>query len=191
MRVIAGTAKGRTLRAPAGRRVRPTADRIKESLFGILGERVTGSRVLDLYAGAGSLAIEALSRGAGEAVIVESWPAAVAAIRANLGATRFTGRARVIRARSEEAVRSVLERGSTFDLIFMDPPYRMSASELEKVFTSLHERDLLTSHSVLVLEGSSKKTPQEFAGFVVKSFRVYGDTSLTFYAKSDVRREGV
>jgi 16S rRNA (guanine(966)-N(2))-methyltransferase RsmD len=183
MRVIAGIAKGRKLKAPAGRKVRPTADRVKEALFDILGERVKGSRVLDLYAGAGGLAIEALSRGASEAVLVESAPAAVAMIKANLEATGFSEKARVIKARSEDAVRLIMEKGLTFDLIFIDPPYKISASALERVFESLNERDLVTSRSLLVLESSSKQPPQEFTGFVVKSFRVYGDTSLTFYAK--------
>ena len=186
MRVIAGIAKGRRLKAPAGRKVRPTADRVKEALFSVLEDRVKGSRVLDLYAGAGGLGIEAISRGAAKAVMVESSPAALAAIAANLGITGFSERARVIKGRAEAAVRSILEKGSSFDLIFMDPPYKISGSELERIFDSLIKRDLVTSRSLLILESSSRKPPQDFAGFVIKSLRVYGDTSLIFYVKKQL-----
>jgi len=186
LRVIAGIAKGRRLKAPAGRKVRPTADRVKEALFSVLEDRVKGSRVLDLYAGAGGLGIEAISRGAAKAVMVESSPAALAAIAANLGITGFSERARVIKGRAEAAVRSILEKGSSFDLIFMDPPYKISGSELERIFDSLIKRDLVTSRSLLILESSSRKPPQDFAGFVIKSLRVYGDTSLIFYVKKQL-----
>lgn len=186
MRVIAGIAKGRRLKAPAGRKVRPTADRVKEALFSVLEDRVKGSRVLDLYAGAGGLGIEAISRGAAKAVMVESSPAALAAIAANLEITGFSERARVIKGRAEAAVRSILEKGSSFDLIFMDPPYKISGSELERIFDSLIKRDLVTSRSLLILESSSRKPPQDFAGFVIKSLRVYGDTSLIFYVKKQL-----
>lgn len=174
------------MKAPAGRKVRPTADRVKEALFSVLEDRVKGSRVLDLYAGAGGLGIEAISRGAAKAVMVESSPAALAAIAANLEITGFSERARVIKGRAEAAVRSILEKGSSFDLIFMDPPYKISGSELERIFDSLIKRDLVTSRSLLILESSSRKPPQDFAGFVIKSLRVYGDTSLIFYVKKQL-----
>lgn len=187
MRVIAGIARGRRLKAPAGRRVRPTADRVKEALFNVLGDRVKGSSVLDLYAGAGGLGIEAISRGAAKVVMVESSPAALGAITANLETTGFSERARVIRGRAEAAVCSVLVKESSFDLIFMDPPYRISGDELERIFDSLIKRGLVTSRSLLILESSSRKSPQDFAGFVMESLRVYGDTSLIFYVKKQLR----
>src|SRR3954452_8003358 len=118
MRVIAGAFRGRTLQAPRGRRTRPTADRVREAVFSMLGP-VDGLRVLDLFAGSGALAIEALSRGAAEAILVERDPRALAAISRNVEAT---GAAAAVRRRDALAwLRAYRE--APFDLVFVDPPY--------------------------------------------------------------------
>ncbi|HEX2063612.1 MAG TPA: 16S rRNA (guanine(966)-N(2))-methyltransferase RsmD [Acidimicrobiales bacterium] len=121
MRVVAGSARGRRLRAPVGRSTRPTSDRVREAVFNMLASRdaVDGATVLDLFAGTGAMGIEALSRGASAATFVESDGAAVEAIRANLALTGLGGGARVVRA---DAL-LWLEGGGAFDLAFVDPPY--------------------------------------------------------------------
>jgi 16S rRNA (guanine966-N2)-methyltransferase len=124
MRVIAGRWGGRRLQAPAGAATRPTADRVREALFSILGEHVAGARVLDLFAGSGALGIEALSRGAAEATFVDSAPAAVNAVRANLQA--LGGQADVRRADARVFLRGASRAGRHYDLVFLDPPYRLA-----------------------------------------------------------------
>ena len=131
MRVIAGSAKGRRLFAPKGTETRPTSDRVKESLFNILGERVIGGAVLDLYAGSGALGIEALSRGAARAVFVDAEKAAIETIRRNVEGAGFSDRATIRRASAKTALRDLTADGERFDLIFLDPPYRIEAAQLE------------------------------------------------------------
>ena len=123
MRVVAGVAGGRRLQAPAGRRVRPTSERVREALFNALGsmDSIAGAAVLDLFAGTGALGIEALSRGATTATFVDADPRAIAAIKANLQATGMAERATVVHA---DVVRFLTERPPTgVDIAFADPPY--------------------------------------------------------------------
>jgi 16S rRNA (guanine966-N2)-methyltransferase len=123
MRVVAGLAGGRRLQAPAGRKVRPTSERVREALFNALGsmDALGGATVLDLFAGTGALGIEALSRGANAATFVDADPRAVAAIKANLQATGMAERARVVQA---DVVRFLTERApQNVDIAFADPPY--------------------------------------------------------------------
>jgi 16S rRNA (guanine(966)-N(2))-methyltransferase RsmD len=138
MRVIAGQWGGRRLQAPAGAATRPTSDRVREALFSILGERVAGARVLDLFAGSGALGIEALSRGAAEATFVDSSPAAVKAVRANLEA--LGADAEVRRAEARVFLRSASGAGRHYDLVFLDPPYRLAerlGRELSKALAAV------------------------------------------------------
>jgi 16S rRNA (guanine966-N2)-methyltransferase len=122
MRVVAGAARGRPLQAPPGRATRPTGDRVREAIFNALGSLggVQDARVADLFAGSGAMGIEALSRGAGEAVLVESDARAAATVAANLEATGFAGRATVVRA---DVMRWLASRPGRFDLALVDPPY--------------------------------------------------------------------
>ena len=157
MRVIGGSARGTRLgRVPAG--VRPVSDRAREGLFSSLGGRLEGARVLDLYAGTGALGIEALSRGADEAVFVEASPAAVTAVRDNLARTRLEGRAVVQRS----DVRRFLERASVseggFDLVFLDPPYEAGGSGLDAVLALLDLKPLLREGFTVVLSRGSKSS---------------------------------
>ncbi len=122
MRVIAGEYRGRRLKVPPGVRTRPTADRVRESLFSILGD-IAGLRVLDLFAGSGALGIEALSRGAASAVFVERDRAAAALVQANLDALGLADRGRVVRL----DVLRWLEAGSPVDVAFADPPYSFAS----------------------------------------------------------------
>ena len=122
MRVVAGVHGGRRLVAPPGAATRPTSDRVREALFSVLGASVAGARVLDLYAGSGALGIEALSRGAAEAVFVDRAQPAITAIRANLAALGIEADVRRMQART--ALRTAAGRGEAYDLVFLDPPYR-------------------------------------------------------------------
>lgn len=184
MRVIAGIAKGHKLKAPRGLRVRPPLDRIKESLFNILGDRVQGARVLDLYAGSGSLGIEALSRGSEAATFVDSNMAAIQAIRENLVKTGLRDEVRVLRDRVTAAVRKLAREGQGFDLIFLDPPFKISLIELNTVFKSL-AGDLVKEKGTVVLRLSTRRVPLEPPGFQVETNRVYGDSRLLIYRKSE------
>ena len=126
MRVIAGDARGRKLSAPRGLATRPTLARVRESMFSRLSVRLDfqGLRVLDLFAGTGSLGIEALSRGAGHVTFVESARAALIALRRNLDALGFSGRARVLKNDVIRALEVLAAAGEHFDLVLLDPPYR-------------------------------------------------------------------
>jgi 16S rRNA (guanine966-N2)-methyltransferase len=133
MRIVAGEAKGTRL-APVPAGTRPMADRAREGLFSSLGDSVEGARVLDLFAGTGALGIEALSRGAGSALFVDSAPAAVRVVRENLRRTKLLSRAEV---RRGEALRTIRQDPGEFDLILVDPPYRVPAHMLDQVVQEL------------------------------------------------------
>src|SRR5881394_1213907 len=119
MRIIAGEWGGRRLAAPPGRDTRPTSDRVREALFSILGP-LDGARVLDLFAGSGALGLEALSRGAAQATLVERAPAALRALRENV--------AEVVAADARAYLRAAREQGAQYDLVFLDPPYNAAAA---------------------------------------------------------------
>ena len=125
MRVVAGRFGGRRLVAPPGDATRPTSDRVREALFSVLGASVEGARVLDLYAGSGALGIEALSRGAADAVFVDRAQPAIEAIRTNLAALEIE--AEVWRMQAQKALRTASARADAYDLVFLDPPYRRAA----------------------------------------------------------------
>ena len=184
MRVIAGVAKGRKLVAPKGRRIRPTADRVKESLFSIIADRIKGSAVLDLYAGTGALAIEALSRGAAAATLVDSDETAVAAIHRNLEETGLAERAAVVRAPVTQALDRLTSEARAFDLLFLDPPYKIEAAGLEIVLAKA--AGCLRQRGLIVLEHRPDLPEVEVSpGLVMVDRRRYGDTGLSFYKKRE------
>lgn len=180
MRVIAGKAKGRRLYAPKGRVVRPTADRVKEAIFDILGDSVTGAEALDLYAGSGAIGIEALSRGAFRAVFVENSKVALATIRRNLEATGLADGATVLSLSTEVALDVLAREGAEFDLIFMDPPYRISADRMRRLCRRLVD-ELLRPSAVVVWEHSTNAKPAGMEGLIWLSRRIYGDTAVSLY----------
>lgn len=178
MRVIAGLAKGRRLVAPEGLDTRPMTDRVREALFSSLGERVRGARVLDLYAGAGSIGIEALSRGAASAVFVESGRAALEALRANLAAVDLGGTVVGI------TVERFLERpAGVFDLVFIDPPWPLPTPEVEEVLARLV--GLLSDDAeVVVSRRAQDAVPQPPSGLRYARDRRYGDGRICWYTRS-------
>lgn len=180
MRVAAGEAKGRRLRVPRGVAARPTQDRVREAIFNALGARVVDAEVLDLFAGVGTLGIEALSRGARRAVFVELDARTAAALRANLDAAGLRARAEVWRQDALRAVRRLEERGDRFHLVFLDPPYR--SGWLRKALARLATSSVLREDGLVVAE-SARGEAVEAAGLRVVWQRTYGDTAVTFLEK--------
>ncbi|MFN8025269.1 MAG: 16S rRNA (guanine(966)-N(2))-methyltransferase RsmD [Acidimicrobiia bacterium] len=177
LRVIAGTAGGRKLVAPKSG-ARPTQDRVKEALFSSLGDLVVDADVLDLYAGSGGLAIEALSRGAARAVLVDDDRAAVAAIRTNLATVGFEGQA-TVSARSADAFARAGAPGGPFDLVLLDPPYDLPSADLAAVLAALAAAGAVAPGATVVLERAAGSDPVALPeGWDVRRERTYGDTLL-------------
>lgn len=180
MRIIAGTARGRPLAAPRGRDTRPTLDRVRESLFNILRNRLADARVLDLFAGSGALGLEALSRGAAFAAFVDQAPAAQAAIVRNVQTLGFEDVARLYRCDWRAALPRLRREPEPFDLIFLDPPYCFS--EAEALLAALREGPWLREDGLVVYE-HDKALPPAFVTWRVADARTYGDTQLTLLEK--------
>ncbi len=177
MRVIAGSAKGHKLVAPPSNRTRPVLDQVKEAIFNILFD-VTDLRVGDFFAGSGAVGIEALSRGARDAVFVESWSPAVEVIRRNLAHTRLEDRAIVIARPVDIAIAQLGRQGRRFDLIFVDPPYErdLVGPTLERIA----EQELLAPAGRIVVEHHPKEPIQAPPGLVLTDTRKYGQTRISF-----------
>jgi pantetheine-phosphate adenylyltransferase/16S rRNA (guanine(966)-N(2))-methyltransferase RsmD len=182
VRIIAGTARGIRL-APVPRDVRPTSDRVRESVFNALGQFFDGGDVLDLYAGTGALGIEALSRGCERAVFVEKDGRAVATIRENLRRARLADRAEVVRDDVGRALERMLTDGRAFNLIFADPPYRIATTEVGGLVSRL--RALLAPGGRVVIE--SGEAPQQGTKRGKKGVaRRYGGTFVTILGRSEL-----
>ena len=173
--MIAGRYGGRRLRAPRGDATRPTADRVREALFSILGDRVEDALVLDLFAGSGALGLEALSRGARSATFVDSAPAALAALRANVAALDADGE--VVRADALRWLRAASGRSRQYDLVFLDPPYRRAETLGAELSAALPA--VLAAGSLVVSE-SDRRTPLELT-MPTTDERRYGDTLIRFH----------
>ena len=178
MRVIAGSAKGtRLVQVPEG--VRPVSDRVREGLFSSLGDRVEGTHVLDLYAGTGALGIEALSRGAADALFVDRDRRSVAAIRQNLGRAGFEDRARVVRA---EADRAIEGSDGSYDLVFIDPPYEAEPADVERTLATLAGKGLLrVGFTVAVTRGRRSSTLVIPIDWSPARRLAYGDSVVTLF----------
>jgi len=181
-RVIAGEAGGRRLAVPAGRDTRPTSDRAREGLFATITSitgSLTGARVLDLYAGSGAVGLEALSRGAGHVLLVESGGRAAGVIRANIEAVGLPG-AEVITDRVER----VLSRGPAggrYDIVFVDPPYALADDEVARMLTALADRDWLAPGALVVVERATRSGPVSWpAGFEPDRARRYGEATFWY-----------
>jgi 16S rRNA (guanine966-N2)-methyltransferase len=177
MRVTGGTGRGRRLKAPAGSRVRPTSDKVKQALFNILGERVVDALFLDLFAGAGSIGIEALSRGAGRVVFVDQSRSSLRVLEENIKQTGFTERSQTVLSKAG----SFLKKPSgTYDVVYLDPPY---ADELQPLLELIAEAKILGPGSVLIAEHFKKQLSPASAGdLMLYREAKYGDTVLAFYS---------
>jgi len=180
MRIVTGIARGRRLRVPKGRSVRPTADRVKEAVFSILESRdaCAGVTVLDLFAGTGSLGIEALSRGAAAATFVEPHRAAAAVIRANLVAAGFAGD--LLAMPAARAIATLEARGQCFGGIFIDPPY--DRGWIGPTLALLEEARLVVPGGWIVVEhGRREEPPVRVGALVRRDTRRYGDTRVAVF----------
>ena len=178
MRIIAGEMRSRKLKAPEGMDTRPTADRVKEALFSILQGRLYGARVLDLYAGSGALALEAISRGAESAVLADCAAKACQVIQENIDALGCGSRAKLLRMKDTAALSALRERKDSFDLIFLDPPYRMDTAP---VCRAILEANLLRPGGVIVIEHGRETPPRIEPPLILTDHREYGAAGLGFY----------
>jgi len=188
MRVIAGTFRSRQLKSLKGNALRPTSDRLRETLFNIIADRVPGSRFLDLFAGTGAVGIEALSRGASEAVFVEQHGPAATLIRKNLESLDIRTGARVMTLDASKALEKLLSEPSSpqFDLVFLDPPYA-ETDEYRKVLQLFGTAKLLAADSLVIAEHRHTLELSESSG-KLQRVRVLrqGDAALSFYRVAPV-----
>ncbi len=187
MRIISGSAKGSQIFAPKGKDTRPTQDRVRESLFNILQGDVDGAIVLDLFAGSGALALEAVSRGAERAVAVEHAQEAVVCIQRNIAKLGFGDRMEVLAGDWRQALPRLRGRGLLFDLVFLDPPYAMNT---QGVCGALEEAGLLQEGALLVVEHRRGARPALAGAFSLRSTRGYGDTEISFFDYGTFREDG-
>ena len=183
MRITGGTHRSRALRAPRGTATRPTSDRVREALFGALAAAglVEGARVLDLYAGTGALAFEALSRGARSATLVESGREALAVLRANAASLGLEDLVHVVPATVAAAAARLPQEGP-FDLVFADPPWALvEDGAAVRDLARLVAAGVLSEDATVVLEHSARTAPPDVPGLAAERTRRYGDTALTLY----------
>jgi 16S rRNA (guanine(966)-N(2))-methyltransferase RsmD len=179
MRIISGDSKGRKLAGPKSQSVRPTSDRVKESIFNILRGDVEGKTVLDLFAGTGSLGIEALSRGAKRALFVEKGRQALWLIQRNLAACGMSARAELLPREVHRALGILMRREEIFDLILMDPPYEKGL--IEKTLRKLNACRIYHGNSILVIQHDRREPlPRNLGGWALNLQRRIGDTLISF-----------
>ena len=183
MRVIAGEFRSRRLKSLPGTRLRPTPDRLRETLFDILAPRIEGATFMDAYAGTGAVGIEALSRGARMVHFAESSKAAAELIAANLKSLGIARGFQIVRLDVGKALRQLDAAGSTADFVFLDPPYSLQ-DEYAKTLAALAESNLLRERSVVIAEHEKRFDPGEAFG-ELRRYRklVQGDAALSFYRR--------
>lgn len=176
MRVTGGTGRGQRLKVPAGDRVRPTSDKVKQALFNILGDRVVDAVFLDLFAGAGGIGIEALSRGAARVVFVDESRDSLNMVKHNIEQTGFEEQSQAVLAKAG----SFLKKPSgPFDIVFLDPPY---ANEMQPLLEQIAGAGILKPDAIVISEHFKKQSsPERAGGLTLTREAKYGDTVLAFY----------
>lgn len=177
LKITAGSAKGRKLKGPKTAGIRPAAARVRESVFQILGD-LEGQRVLDLFAGTGSMGLEALSRGAAHVDFVDPNQAAVSLLFHNLKLTGFGERAHVLKKKAVPAIVGLAGKGTLYDLVFLDPPY--DKGHIDATLKQLEKHPLLAERGLLLCEHSPRERPTFLGGLEVVDERKYGQTYVTF-----------
>lgn len=182
MRVISGTAKNRKLKAPSGQNTRPITDMIKEALFNVLGSKVVDATVLDLFAGSGSVGIEAISRGAKEVVFIDNSYEAIEVIKYNLKHCGFSKEAQVYKNDVFKALDILERRGRVFDIIYVDPPFT-NPKIFDQVMLSLdRKRKLLAPEGVIIIRTQRNKSlPDQYDNLVKNKSSSYGESVLHYY----------
>ena len=180
MRIIAGTHGSRRFDAPEGKETRPTLDKVREAVFSSLGGFFDGGDVLDLYAGSGAVGFEALSRGIERAVFVDCSRDAVRVIRKNIEQLGFADRSLVLPVRAEKAIRLLAEKNRKFDLVYLDPPYRLQ--ENVRIISLLSETGLLKKGAAVVIESLKEEQFPEQIGVLKRSREAcYGISRISYY----------
>ncbi|HAP32624.1 MAG TPA: 16S rRNA (guanine(966)-N(2))-methyltransferase RsmD [Firmicutes bacterium] len=180
MRVITGSAKGRLLKPPRNRKIRPTADKVKNAFFNMVGNAVRGGSFLDLFAGTGSMGIEALSRGVARCVFVDKGKDSLRLIKENLYRTGFQKGADVLNCDFTRALKVLKKNGELFDIIYIDPPYHLY--RIDVILSIINDYRLLVSGGFIGVERDRRENFAwlEGAPFQLKQQKVYGDTRLIF-----------
>lgn len=180
MRIIAGEYGGRPLKGLVGEDTRPTSDNIKETIFNLIGPYFDGGVVLDLYAGTGALAIEAVSRGAEEAYLIDHNSAAIDSINQNIDITKEPEKFQVFKGDASNNLITLMHKQLTFDLIFLDPPY--AEETIESDIEWLFDRDMIAPNALVICETSSKvDLPEQIRELTVYKTRNCGKTLITIY----------
>lgn len=184
MRIAGGEWRGRNLRVPGGDAVRPTQDRVREALFSMLQGAVEGAKVLDLFAGSGSVGIEALSRGAASATFVELAPRHLACLQANLAQVKAETRAQVVRADVYAWLGSAACAQGGFDIAYADPPYALGEERgYARVLALLAERNVVKPGGLFIAEMKAHQTPDSSPFWELCRDRAYGQTRLAVYRR--------
>ncbi|MCW4681003.1 16S rRNA (guanine(966)-N(2))-methyltransferase RsmD [Bacillus pumilus] len=182
MRVISGTRKGRTLKAVPGQSTRPTTDKVKESIFNMIGPYFDGGWALDLFAGSGGLGIEALSRGFDHCIFVDRDMKAIQTIKGNLNQLELIDQSEVFRNEAKRALAAIVKREESFQAIFLDPPYK--DQQLKALLDMIDEHALLTDDGVIVCEHDKDVIlPEEAGQLYISRQELYGLTGITIYRK--------
>ncbi|HWJ02390.1 MAG TPA: 16S rRNA (guanine(966)-N(2))-methyltransferase RsmD [Verrucomicrobiae bacterium] len=185
MRIISGIAGGRTLKTLPGLATRPTSDKVKGAIFNVLGAKISGGKVLDLYAGSGALGLEALSRGAVLSVLVDKSAQACKVIKENIEQLGFALSARVMCGDAADILAGL--RGTRFDLVFIDPPYRKGLALAS--LKLLANGDYLTPDAVIIVESSREEQfPVELGKISLRKSSRYGDTVVWYYQPTETER---
>lgn len=183
VRVISGSARGLKLNTPGDDRVRPTTDRVKESMFNIVQDWVYDSQVLDLFAGSGALGIEALSRGASQAVFCDNSLDSIKIIKSNIEKARVVDRSQIVRGDFKRCLRDMEAKNQSFDMIFVDPPYYKGL--FEEVLDTIRACKILKKDGIVIVEHDAKRPIGQVEGLEVYKEKKYGITMLTFYCLED------
>lgn len=180
MRVISGSARGRQLKSVPGTGTRPTTDKVKEAIFSMIGPYFDGGQVLDLFAGTGGLSIEALSRGMDHAILTDIDKKSIDIIKQNLQTTGFIEQSGIYCTDARRALKALIKREAKFDLVFLDPPYRIKIAQ--ELLEQLDQQNLLNPHATIVVEHDTEDTFKESIGRLQWVRRAeYGDTAVTIY----------
>ncbi|TFG83312.1 MAG: 16S rRNA (guanine(966)-N(2))-methyltransferase RsmD [Erysipelotrichales bacterium] len=183
MRIVGGRHRSRLLTTSQGKGTRPTMDKVREALYDRLGQWVIGKAVLDLFAGSGSVALEGISRGMVEAVLVDGSASAIEIIQKNVDLLKETDVCKVLRMEATQALRYLKNKGHRFDLIYLDPPY--GKVDLGRILTLIHHYDLLNDEGYIVVETLDEDSIP-FGDFILEKKMTYGFTALHYLRRKNI-----
>lgn len=189
LRIVSGTCKGRALKAAPGITTRPTTDKVKEAIFNMIGPYFSGGIGLDLFAGSGGLGLEGISRGLDQVIFVDRDSKAIQTIRKNIEICQFQSQAEVYRNDATRALNAILKRELTFNVIFLDPPYKLQ--QLTSLISIIDDQNLLEQNGSIVAEHAEEITLPEKIGSLTKTkYEKYGITAISIYRHlSDEKEE--